>query len=101
MDEQEKKTQQPKKEQSADNREERMRPVRALAGIYLFYLAFQLGKGFLETESWTTMKIVTLVAAIVFVLIGGWLVISNVKAMLPKKKEPEEDKGKSAEEGND
>ena len=101
MDEQEKKTQEPKKEQSTDNREERMRPVRALAGIYLFYLAFQLGKGFLETESWTTMKIVTLVATIAFVLIGGWLVISNVKAMLPKKKEPEEDKDKSAKEGND
>ena len=100
MDVQEKKTQTPKK-QSADEREERMRPVRALAGIYLFYLAFQLGKGFLETESWTTMKIVTLVAAIAFVLIGGWLVISNVKAMLPKKKEPEAEEDQSTEEDND
>ena len=100
MDEQEKKTQTPKK-QSADEREERMRPVRALAGIYLFYLAFQLGKGFLETESWTTMKIVTLVAAIAFVLIGGWLVISNVKDMLPKKKEPEAEEDQSTEEDND
>ena len=80
--------------------DQRRRMIQLLAGTYLLYLAYQLISSAVQEAAWSTMKIVSLVAGVIFGRTGAALLIFNVRAELkraremtkPKEKEQGEDK---------
>ena len=72
---------------------------RVLAGGYLLYLAYQLISSAVQEAAWSTMKIVSLIAGVIFGLTGAALLIFNVRAELKRAKEMA--KPKEKEQGDD
>ena len=78
---------------------QRRRMIQLLAGMYLLYLAYQLISSAVQEAAWSTMKIVSLVAGVIFGLTGAALLIFNVRAELKRAKERA--KPKEKEQGED
>ena len=73
--------------------DQRRRMIQLLAGTYLLYLAYQLISSAVQEAAWSTMKIVSLIAGVIFGRTGAALLIFNVRAELKRAKEmakPEE-----------
>lgn len=85
--------------QKRRQQEERSRFFQLLAGGYLVYLAWQLISGAIAENGWTTMKIVGVIAGVVFAVAGIWLLIRNLRAEV-KKYEAAQEPEKTTEEGD-
>ena len=79
--------------------DQRRRMIQLLAGTYLLYLAYQLISSAVQEAAWSTMKIVSLIAVVIFGLTGAALLIFNVRAELKRAKEMA--KPKEKEQGED
>ena len=79
--------------------DQRRRMIQMLAGTYLLYLAYQLISSAVQEAAWSTMKIVSLIAGVIFGLTGAALLIFNVRAELKRAKEMA--KPKEKEQGED
>ena len=79
--------------------DQRRRMIQLLAGTYLLYLAYQLISDAVQEAAWSTMKIVSLVAGVIFGLTGAALLIFNVHAELKRAREMT--KPKEKEQGED
>lgn len=79
--------------------DQRRRMIQLLAGTYLLYLAYQLISSAVQEAAWSTMKIVSLIAGVIFGLTGAALLIFNVCAELKRAKEMA--KPKEKEQGED
>ena len=89
----------PAKNAVLEGREKTRRNILHLAaGAYLLYLTFRLGYRFVTeigTSGWNGDMILSLAAAVVFLLTGGFLLVSCIRRMLleykeTKKNTPEE-----------
>ncbi len=79
--------------------DQRRRMIQLLAGTYLLYLAYQLISSAVQEAAWSTMKIVSLIAGVIFGLTGAALLIFNVRAELKRAREMT--KPKEKEQGED
>lgn len=62
--------------------EGRQRAFQILAGGYLLYLAYQLLSGAVQESGWTTIKIVSVIAGVVFAAAGAATLFFNLRAEL-------------------
>ena len=87
---------------ASGDRQERMRRnlLHLAAGVYLLYLTYRLGYRFVTeigVKGWNGDMILSNAGAVVFLLTGGFLLVSCIRRML---REHEEDKDKkNAPEG--
>lgn len=59
--------------------------IRTFLGGYLIYLAWQLLQSVLQGTAQGTIRIVSIIAAVVFVLAGGFLVAWSLKLLFGRK----------------
>ncbi|MFQ8767383.1 MAG: hypothetical protein ACLR8U_13365 [Oscillospiraceae bacterium] len=81
--------------------DQRRRMIQLLAGTYLLYLAYQLISSAVQEAAWSTMKIVSLIAGVIFGLTGAALLIFNVRAELKRAREMTKPKRRSKEKTSD
>ena len=63
--------------------------LHLLAGGYLLYLAWQLGSGFVSgigENGWNGNMVISLIGAVVFLLTGGFLLVSCIRRMLAEQR---------------
>lgn len=76
----------PKPEKQEKGKSGRRDILHILCGAYLLYLTYKLIPGFLEGDSWTAMRVVSLVGAIVFGVVGVVLLVGVVRRFIEKTK---------------
>lgn len=82
-----------------NNQNNRSNVLWIVAGLYLLYLAWSLGKGVMQGESTGTALIVSVIAGVVFAAAGAVLLIKAFRSMfsasgeLPEEAEETENAG--------